>query len=75
MDETDRTRALAQSEFEQHEANYDRLQGIVNMVLTSMEFHAAQMALWQTYLADLAIDTPDNVVPFQRVTPPTDCPA
>lgn len=67
MSEIDRARALAQSEFNQHEADYTRLQGIVNMVLHAMEFHAAQMSRWQVFLGNLVEVEPINdPIPAQR---------
>jgi hypothetical protein len=66
-DNTERMRAVGQSEFYANQGEYQRLKKLADMILNQMEYHARQMDSWNLYLGALAVPTPaDNVIPIMR---------
>lgn len=62
-------RNIAQTEFNNHGQEYARLQGLVDKLLTDMEYHARQMSTWQEFLSNLATEGEATVIPIHQDEP------
>lgn len=69
MDET-KLRQVAQTEYNNHRKEYERVRTVVDRLMDAMEYHSHQMDLWNSYLGSLVISQQEPRLHLVTDNPP-----